>query len=826
MGAPYLELLKNTSLSPKAVAGALGRSCRRVDGKLQTECPVCQSVMSLTHTGAVCSSSRCTFWTGDSLDYAAACQGGNYEAALDTALEISSDWLTSVKNRSWPELREELASTLKKHRSVLEFLMALRTKQDNGHRVAARTACRNRDIDPDCMPRAVYALTAEETGELFARVRKISEQVAPPARDKHVAFVFFRDPHRISKIELLPLTRRGRDSSFTTLRLFPSRFSFLGIHDARADDRVLLCQNFSAAARDNSFSTRTLRRTFRVGVLFDSGCSDSEFLPEAEALMVDADAEHLLTGTALVQAAYHKQDSKRLRVVVREKGSDSKLMAWEEFGVEWLSAKLMAEKQDRQRWMDWIESAMFDKDTTGQMLLKIQAGGDLLLVAKVRELFRHRAVVTVDKVTLYESVDGYYVKKRGGALGDGERLGVSNFIIEFSATLYFQETGDLFHLGKMHIGNRAYPLRMCSTMLDSTQALEEYLRRTVVMCNEQEVSLLPTVRERTNARLMLDWLKQLASALPSIRGVTRLGWDTKRKVFQGPGWMVTADGTKSAPTQLHPKNIPSVFTVGPLVGEDISAQVSPNCCRLVSRLAAALARGGAGEPLRPTFYADNVETREMLAGVFAGIGQHQPLDLLFGGEGMGQLDYMRTLPLLVSGLNKSQCVRVPQPLFVINADGENMSGEVPEKIAPFVAKVADRVLSWVFSGDAAKYKRASAVLYEEQLEREGEAILRDVLGLPGWPNSPKQFGNLEAWLGKWTPEQFEEQAALDAQSQLIWLPGAISTELELELRGHANHVERRQAHMLVDSASFTLWAENFYGRALKYRLTNLPEVTA
>lgn len=819
MAAPYLAHLRAHNIPPKAVAGALGLSCKRVQGQTETQCPVCAGRMVLTRAGAVCDSPICKFWTGDSLDFAAACMKGSYEGALDLALDLSPNWLTTAQQRNWANLRGDLADTLRRHRAVLDFFIEHPKRPENLERMQAKMSCRKRLIEPECMPRGIYPLTANETEDLFSRANKITPQMVQPRREPHVAFLFFRDLHHLSRVQLLPSSERARTAPITSLKLSAARFSFLGVHDARPTDTLMLGQNFVSAARDNGQVIKNYRRTFKLGMHYDPAAVADHEMPKASCILIDADVEPFLTAVGILLR------DESMKVIVRYKETDSAPMAWDVFASEWLVKRLVEDAADRGRWLDWLDSAVFDATIRGKILAALNQVGDEGLERQVRELFRHRAVLTSDKYVLHESQEGYFVRHREGSR-DSERSDVTNFTIELTSNLVFRDTNaDVYHLGVMHCGSRSYPVRILSTALNSPQELETMLRQTVILgtTGDEFQNILPTIRDRANARLVLDWLKQMTSNLRGVAGISRLGWSSDKKVFQGAGWRVTADGVGAPPSELHPQRLPAIYSMGPLLEAELPKQLPPSVCRVLSRLAASLARGGVGLPLRPTFYSDEVGTRAIMQGIFHGLGQEQPLDLLFGGEGVGQLDNMRSFPVLVAGLNQAQATRIPQPLFILEQGGESVGEEAPEGLAAFAAKITAATLSWVLAGGAAKYKRASAVLYETQLEREGEQVLREALGLSGWPDTPQRFVHLENWLRRRTADELEQSAEMDAQSQLIWLPGdGIDSDVELELRAHAAHVERRDKHVLVDSVSFTSWAENFYGRTLRYRLTNLP----
>jgi hypothetical protein len=772
--------------------------------------------MRVTKTGFVCAATSCSFWTGDSLDLAAVVLG-SYEQALDLAVSLSPRWLDTLSGRRWEVIRAELSDSLRALRAVTSFFTSINNEASTLLRTHTLMGCRRHLLEPESMPRSIYALTSGDTKRLYALLSKVSVQRERPGDYNHAALVFFQDLHRISKVVLLPMLNGQRVSNFTTLRLFSSRFSFFGVHDLLPGDAPVLCQQFLAAARDNSQNFASRRRAFKIGFSLDAEHSDGGEWPEAAAVSIDVDQEPLLTAVSMAQ------NVRSVPVLVRFKGRETSPMPWDQFISGWIVDRMVAKEGDMSHWMTWLDSACLSQALRAKVITRAAAELEPSAVLQLRDLFKNRAVLHDDKVTLFETPEGYHAQKRGGD-GENQRIELANFVVELNANLIFRDTVDIFHTGTMQCGGSNFKIRITSAALDNASTFELGLRQAAIIGTPAGHDCpLPTLRDRGLARLIISWLRNQSVNLPTIHGVSRLGWDSQRKSFQSPTWLATADGVLERPCVLHPENLPAVYQELDLPKQPALEKVPAELCTLVAQLVAVIARGGLGEPQKPVFYSDSLATRQALLATFAAVGQTQVLDLAFAGQGMRQIEFMRSFPVLISGLNRSQVTRVQQPLFILGS-GPLVSAEAPAGLPAFLRESIQATIAWVLSG-APGYQRAAAVLHEEQLEREGVSILQNVLGRSGWPGSSRQFPRFEEWLAGITLAQLEADAELDAQSQMVAFPlSATQVEIEIELRARANHVEVRQGRLWVDSSSACAWLETFYGQPPRLALTNLPAI--
>jgi len=803
------------------MVGALGMSCRRVEGRLMTSCPACESPMEVGARGFVCSGTKCLFWTGDSLDLAAHVLG-SYEQALDVARTLIPNWVTAQEQgRAWQDIRREQAEDLRRLRAVTDFLIQRADQPVTMARNHARMMCRKHMMDPQSMPRAIYALTASEARELYLLFGKVVPQPEAPGEYNYAALVFFRDPYRICKVQLFPLVGGTRPIRFITFSLFPSRFSFLGLHDLVQRDRAILYQNYLLAVREN-FSHVLGCKGNRLGVSLDTTCSNKVEWPKAHAMVVDADSEPLITALGIAQREC------AMGVIVRDEGTELPFMSWDQFIVRWLLDKIAA-APDPAVWMGWLDSACLTPDMRAKVLLRARNELSLSLFHRITDLFGNRAIHQEDRVTLMEANDVYFAKRRAGATED-QRIEVANFTITLTRNIHFRDSGDTYHEGEIRCAGETYLARISAQASDNLSQLESEIRTAVMRgASPHSQKILPVIREKNLAKMILTVLRNQMASLPSIEGISRLGWSVRvgdklrQQFFQAPDWVVTADGVTDHDAILHPDTIPAVFGSSSVEDAEALQAVPSDLCSLTARIVATIARGGLNEPLRPLLYSDGMTTRAALLKAFSVLGQREVFDLSFGGQGGRQLEFLRAFPVVISGLNVSQVSRVTQPIFVIG-DGPAITSEVPAGYVGFLREAVRSTVLWVMSG-AEGYQRAPAVLYEEQLEREGEFIIRKVMGRTGWPGSSRSFQNLERWLSGATADQLEQILMLDAQTHMVALPPAASTpEIEIECRARANHVERRGDSLHVDAASLQGWLLMFYGRDLKVRVTNLPVI--
>jgi hypothetical protein len=455
------------------------------------------------------------------------------------------------------------------------------------------------------------------------------------------------------------------------------------------------------------------------------------------------------------------------------------------------------------------------------LIQRYRERGQLETAEDIKRHMDNRVIARDTKYTVRETA-GDYVADYGSSTAS-----ITNFTLQFEYNLFFRESSDVYHAGRMIYGTRNTPVVVSAHSLDNINELQKMLRHQLYGKQSAVPTNLPTVFEQSLMRKhVLPFLKRSVASLPSKEGFYNMGWSNDRSLFVGPGIKVTMNGREYEQISKHP-NIAQLrhfadhadWDVGftqdlPVVSKDIIAMVLASCARYFVK-----------GVVRPICVQHSPEARHFLTTVFSMIGQTEIFELnpnirdqSHGSHGV------RGYPFLTTGYNAAQSVDAKFGHVLLTDKGYAVREEVEKEVAEATGRSLQfallRLVEWCIGTSAAEFSERPALHYNSSLLREGRWLVENVCELQPWEVSDIGLPNLEHLLEQVPVEDVVKRMAIRDGSTLIaslegidWDRDAIRQDLRTLNSGCGGDGDE----LIMEAVAVLPALETYYGRR--------PEVT-
>lgn len=369
---------------------------------------------------------------------------------------------------------------------------------------------------------------------------------------------------------------------------------------------------------------------------------------------------------------------------------------------------------------------------------------------------------------------------------------LTNFTLELTGNVVFSALSEVWHTATVEVAGESFDVVVSSGDLAAVQKLEFALRSQA-----RGIRTLPTIIDTNRVlRYLIPAWRGQAAALPQEPGVHEIGWADRYKMFQGAGWLATAEGVAVKPSifrsDVKPLSVLKPVT-DPFFDMDVDlGDMAPAAKDLIAILAGMLGRGISRRKVGAIGVKNTDAARRLCLSVFRGIGQFEVFDVVdtlrfssFPGLG-GH-------PLLIAGLNERQIDACEIPFVclaergLVIPDGDFTTAGVQ------AGHVLQRLVCALLRDSGAGVPTIPALLRHESLAREGAAAITAYLQAP-WPVSPPAFPLIEAVATSWD--------GVFQRGDLLLIPSDAPEDLAIELRALGIRSEAAPSGLSVPKNGF------------------------
>lgn len=793
-------------VNPTELIHLLGEELRTgANGEYTTVCPKCESKLYILDKEFVCENNLCTFRAGSPIDYLVAKGVCPWEQTIDTLNRILDG---RIKGTVLYNNQKSITQQLKSKRRIFDFFLrnAINGTADNMKIIQFRNALRSQGLDPEVLRHSIFVISADEAEKLSDNIRALHPDKHGAIRGANIILPYFSNYHTVSHLLVL----KTPDARPEKVNIIPARTAFFALlqrHPACKNNTLAF--TYAATAKTNTQYSRINPEAICLHMMVDATADGVSFvLPQADYLACGEN------NTDLRIASTIQRYVPNFKVVENKLGlrTDHISVDADEFILKCVVKELKNNIP--------ISSILPLVDLTPKsrqaLLEKLHANRYFDAADEVRNFFKTLPVYKDDKVTLFSNPYGYSLKKHNN---DSYTTCLSNFTVDLEHNIVFTESTDIFHSGMVQFNNDRYPIVLKHDELDRIAELEKAARRATIGAPTDELNI-PTIKERSGAKYLINYLREQVSQLPKTEGIPLLGWSARRTSFYAPYFITDRKGSRTGKKYLHPSiTTLSNYTTDISDSGSLYHELPDVVVNILNQVASFITRSFLSMQIRPLPIYNNAEARRLFSDMFSAVGQTALLQLNHNMRGE-EMPGLRGFPFYAVGYTSSQISKSSLPAFILCDAGltinENLSPEIVRKAQSSLKFIIQAVAEWAVKTDAANFQQAHSVSRANAYSIEGARIIIDACNLTEWPSSKTPFENLDSLLSAISFEDVKNYFIRDInQHKLLIKHEALRhvrdmRGLERELKIIAKSVNVAAGEIDVDSESMMEALNSFY----------------
>lgn len=788
---PILELL---GLAKKVV--------RLQNGYYRTDCPACNDDIRIIDTSLVCRNRDCDFRSGNVYDLLAHGPGFTYAEAVRLSASVVHRYPSLLEGLEFEEKATQIVEELEHHRHVYNFILRLfrqRKALPDTQLTYLRAWCHKQGIGGAAADWTIFPCGREEI------LSHLGSWVELKGFEHGALLIpFWADHGTIARVLLCDPMKLKQEE----LIIQHTRFSYAGL--LQGDPEFV---NYVAGTR-NPFSAATANyklQTFcndRVVLAVKAEPNlDSVFVPDGMIVRAAPDTWDV------VQAFRAFGDD--LQFTTGDLDAVTPAVDWLKLLENLLHSHLNSGRLSQAGRSLFSSLRMSDSDRQHLIRACRQAGMDEAATA-LTKVFSNTVLAETDKLKITAAPGGYRLCKKK----DGTVEAITNFKLALQRNVVFRETGALYHAGSIAIEAKSFPFLVSSRDIENSSALEAALQHAVIRQAGTD-SNIPMIRDKASFKLVVGSLRETSMTLPTVDGISRLGWADDRRHFWGPDWRTSMDGLKEGIEQhFHPDGlILQTFhnrTRSGFITQEVADGWSRDCRDVAAMLLACVARAFMNYPLNGVLIKHVPSTQVFMEDMFSALGQLRgvarlPSSLTAMGDTKGY-------PVLAYNCVALQLKRLEAPVFSISEHGitlrtgNTLGGDVGAYVRAMMPLVCDYMLAT--SGE--DYPRARHILHATELAEEGSRVIEKITGMK-WGAPSVQFKTVEKILAATTYADLPKLVLYDNVKQRLRIKHSLFPDLELplldlELRSLATHCIVDDTTAEIDAVTGFAILAQFYGK--------------
>ena len=751
-----------------------------------TKCPRCGDRVWILPHSFVCDNGNCQFKAGSALDFLRFSEG-SYRKAGALLLDQLPERLASLGAQSREHVLDLLQGEAITRRALLDFFLRRRSANGQAANALAILAIgylRREDVDIASCRSTIFIMQKEDIAELSRLCRNANVEVPPLNADTYYAIPYFLNHHTLASI----LFAKPGYTGVQWISCEPTRLAYSGLLDGEPHvTNPRLCTSYMHAGRAMS-KGRLFNDTHSCYAVAIDAKAPMHALPFTKGtFLLRNSADESLGVVAELNA---QMKGLQIDPTMLETGQPGIVVSWDEFAVTRAISTLSRDRQLNPENTRLISTLRLNKTQVRLVSDSLRTQHLFPLADSMAELVESGPIVKMDRVSIYATPYGYYASGRTAF----NKTEITNFTIELKSNVVFPGSPDLFHEGFLHFNGNVYPTMFRDRDFDSHRTVEAAARLAEAQrpTLRSQISLLPSVPDRTNIKYVLSYLSSVSAHLPIKDGISHLGWNADRSRFFGRAWEATENGvTIHADRPTHPG-----YPYFEYFSQDIQdarsvdyAAVPSGLKQLIAQVLAIVARGYFRHAVGPIVVKNSPEARTILSEMFKATGQLKPIILSFNMRAVEDLESLYGFPGYAFGYTQGQISSSKLGLVMLGDSGMDFAGSIESERLTLARAVfrqlLTQVLPWFIRTKGASHRFASYVTYEGSLLREGASLIKQATG-EDWLNLPEGNTILEAFLASIPSERTAQFISYDLALQKVFiqrqgLPKTDTTDLALEL---------------------------------------------
>ena len=723
------------TLSALDTAGV--RPHRQADGSYYHACVACGSAAMTGNWHTQCSDPSCAWQIFSPLDLLAVKFDGDHRKAA----ALANDQLR------WTSVTPEMVEWETTRRTVMDFWLHKCLASKTTLQVATQTAAL-REKGWFLLPeqRGITVLTGEVIAELVQLAEETGASFPGSMRNRPptsaIAYVVQTVPHTIDRIIIT--TGKSQECKISWVKKRVGIIGMLGLspdHLITSDYRAALSlqrrlQDLGQAREVAAIYVAKEDPAFREPWRPDIGKMTTVVGGPEDVVTMAAFYDAFPLTTDNVMAIHHR------RLVSSE---DAVPMAWTWMRRSYLAASIEGSQRELSGTaIRLLEQSHPTRDEIAWLIQRYREQGRLELADDIKRHMDNRVIVNDGKLKIRETASEYLIDYGGSTSS------IANFALSFTHNLFFRDSADMFHQGRLNYGRTSLDVTIGAHAIDNINELQKTVRHQMLLHRADSTpEQLPTVIDSsTMRRHVIPHLKRQVSALPSKEGFCNMGWTVDRGMFVGPSIKVTLSGREFGPVYRHPNVLPMrhfdnerSWDVGfatelPLAARDVIAMTLASCVRFFVK-----------SITRPVCILHSPAARHLLKTMFAAMGQREIFELNPNLRDQTHTQGVRGYPFLVTGYNFAQTMTAKFGHVILTDTGYSVGEEVDQADAEAAGRSLQfgllRVVEWCLATGAEEFSEAPAMSFNSSLLREGRWLVEHVCELQPWEVSDGGLSHLE-----------------------------------------------------------------------------------
>jgi hypothetical protein len=443
-------------------------------------------------------------------------------------------------------------------------------------------------------------------------------------------------------------------------------------------------------------------------------------------------------------------------------------------------------------------------DDAASLLSKFLRDGRLKLAEDFKRLTENRTISDERGVLVRETANEYQVvTSRGCSI-------VANFAVRPDSVVIFRDRGgEIYYRCKLFYGRKISEAVISQMALEAPKNLKDELLGCIIAdSSASNAPVVPTVIDSNTMKTkVLPYLRAQVAYLPSIEGVSRLGWSQDRTSFHAPGMVVDLNGKHIIPAVFHPA-LPTLRSFQPVHdwSETYPAKVHKSCQAVIAVMLALTVRFFKRCVLRPACIMQTSEAARVVEYLARCVGQRTPYELGHNTRERSDAEGIRGYPFVATGYGRGQLLQASVP-YVIMTDSGMAIDEGPdqselEEGGRALQFALMRVVEWCLATGADEFKEQASTDFNMLLLREGQWLAEHVCKLEPWEVASREDDPMSSLLAQIPPQETAARITV-VNGTLLRLD---ATDLLVDMQALAQALRDQGAAVEVDELKLTATA--------------------
>ncbi len=749
------------------------------------------------------------------------CYFGSYDEAIN---HVITEYFHLATIPSWmlSGIRDQMVQDLKDQRDQFDDILALSTPFRSQSTNLSRAAMYCRRLGLEWHEAARMFSVAR--GEDVNRVLHYSRRQVPPLDPEELYWIFpyFKNRYTFALLEI----HDESGKSVRTVKLNSSRFLYFGLHTLLPNLRQIRVFDSREGAME-MHGHATEMGEYGIGslhVLTDSKLEVTDPPFEAGVFVLSEKTEF----TTLAQIRDAFQDFEIADAQFRFNFEETfPTIPWRDYVLK-KSLEILREEGDCwPRLSAMVESLKNDGEVLKALIGQLEDLKQIEIVERIRKQLDPQQVFTVGTMRVSATPEGYFATSSE----TGVSTQLTNFVIQFEATIWFDESNGIYCMGSVILQGQQFPfLAPIERMLKPKGLLAQIQQATRDTGISEPISPPVIMSSRLQNKLVSAIAQQVA-VKPKRVGVDRLGWNRNKSRFMTPCWEAKEAGLQPTSKIFYPKYKLLArcfrFREYPAI-QDVSL-ATPQARYLIALLVASITRAFLNLETPRVMIMRSAHSLALLQAVFAPLGQYLPVEL--GAKrrlvqtALSAPHFLR-YPLYVTCANPSALEGSNYPLFLFSETGALLHEPLPDPAVGQIAGVSQHLISSLILYLIRQPVQAYGLIKKDKVRTpgemalEGQQIIEVACGVPKFELLEQELPLLESILAHVPPHKAPALFPYDKAAGVIYircfkLPQVRRKLLFQELA--AKNVETKlhgDRYVVCPAAWFLKVLEKLYGQPI------------